>query len=301
MPNQMNRRSFAKTAAVAAASIAAPASAQAAHHMPNEKKDPFRMKFAPHIGQFKDLAGDDILDQIRYAHSVGFRAWEDNGMPGRPPATQEAVGKLLADLGMEMGVFVAYKDFRNPTLTGYRPDVHNRKRDPEGVQETFLSSLREAVEVAKRCNAKWTTVVPGAIDHSLPQEYQTANLVENLKRGAEIYEKAGLVMVLEPLNYMNHPSLFLQRMPHAYQICHMVGSPAVKILDDLYHQQITEGNLINNMIDAWDEIAYIQVGDVPGRKEPGYDGIVGMEHGVNDGGPEGEKALIQAYREVEPS
>ena len=96
----------------------------------------------------------------------------------------------------------------------------------------------------------------------------------------------------------------------------MVGSPSVKILFDIYHQQVTEGNLVTNMTDAWDEIAYIQVGDVPGRKEPttgeinykhifhwlqvrGYDGVIGMEHGLQNRGLEGEKALIAAYRAVD--
>jgi hydroxypyruvate isomerase len=148
-------------------------------------------------------------------------------------------------------------------------------------------------------------------------DYQTANVIENLKYCADFLEPAGLTMVLEPLNwYSNHPGVFLTKVPQAYQICKAVGSPSVKILDDLYHQQITEGNLIPNMDKAWSEIAYIQVGDNPGRKEPttgeinyknifkhlyqkGYQGVIGMEHGNSQPGPEGEKAVIQAYREVD--
>jgi len=121
-------------------------------------------------------------------------------------------------------------------------------------------------------------------------------------------------MVLESLNHWtNHPGVFLSKIPQAYQICRAVGSPSCKILDDLYHQQITEGNLIPNMDMAWDEIAYFQVGDNPGRKEPttgeinyknifkhiynkGYEGVVGMEHGNNKPGKEGETAVIKAYR-----
>jgi hydroxypyruvate isomerase len=99
-------------------------------------------------------------------------------------------------------------------------------------------------------------------------------------------------------------------------ICRSVGSPSCKILDDLYHQQVTEGNLIPNMDLAWDEIAYIQVGDNPGRNEPttgeinyknvfkhihekGYTGIVGMEHGNSKPGKDGEQAVIKAYTEVD--
>jgi len=123
-------------------------------------------------------------------------------------------------------------------------------------------------------------------------------------------------MVLEPLNPFNHPGLFLKGIPQAYEICKAVDSPACKILDDLYHQQITEGNLIPNIDKAWEEIAYFQIGDNPGRKEPttgeinyknvfkhiqekGYTGILGMEHGNAQPGKEGEEKLIAAYKEVD--
>ena len=148
-------------------------------------------------------------------------------------------------------------------------------------------------------------------------DYQTANVIENLKWCADVCEPSGLVMVLESLNpWANHPGLFLSKIPQAYQICRAVGSPSCKILDDLYHQQITEGNLIPNIDKAWDEIAYFQVGDNPGRKEPttgeinylnvfkhihdkGYTGIVGMEHGNSKPGKAGEMAVIDAYRAVD--
>ena len=177
--------------------------------------------------------------------------------------------------------------------------------------------MKKAVEIGKRVNATWCTVVPGQLDPGLEWEYQTANVVENLKRAAAILEPAGLIAVLEPLNHWtNHPGVFLTGIPQAYQICRAVGSPSVKILDDLYHQQITEGNLIPNIDRAWDEIAYFQVGDNPGRKEPttgeinyrnvfrhlkskGFDGIVGMEHGNSKPGREGERAVIDAYRECD--
>ena len=95
-----------------------------------------------------------------------------------------------------------------------------------------------------------------------------------------------------------------------------MGSPSCKILNDLYHQQITEGNLIPNIDRAWDEIAYFQMGDNPGRKEPttgeinyrnvfrhihgkGFTGIMGMEHGNSKPGKEGEQAVIDAYVECD--
>ncbi len=110
--------------------------------------------------------------------------------------------------------------------------------------------------------------------------------------------------------------MFLKGIPQAFQICRAVDSPACKILDDLYHQQISEGNLIPNIDAAWDEIAYFQIGDNPGRDEPttgeinysnvfrhihdkGFDGILGMEHGNSQPGRAGESAVIEAYRMVD--
>jgi hydroxypyruvate isomerase len=162
------------------------------------------------------------------------------------------------------------------------------------------------------------TVVMGTVAPRMEFEYQTANAVEILRAGAERLEKHGLVMVLEPLNRRDHPNLFLTRIPQAYQICRAVNSPACKILFDIYHQQITEGNLIPNFDRAWDEVAYVQVGDNPGRKEPttgeinyanvfghlqkkGFTGVVGMEHGNAKPGPDGEQAVIAAYRAVDPA
>jgi hydroxypyruvate isomerase len=270
----------------------------------NKSGNLFKLNYAPHFGMFKHHAGDDHIDQIKFMADQGFTAMEDNGMMGRPTELQEKIAAEMNRLEMMMGVFVAYGEFREKTF------VTNKK----DVREMLVNRMKDAVEVAKRVNAKWVTVVPGAFDTGLEWDYQTANLIENLKWCAEVCEPSGLIMVLEPLNpWRNHPGLFLTKIPQAYQICRAVKSPSCKILDDLYHQQITEGNLIPNMDMAWDEIAYFQVGDNPGRKEPttgeinylnvfkhihskGFKGIVGMEHGNSKKGKEGEQAVIDAYR-----
>lgn len=269
--------------------------------------DPFNLNYAPHLGMFRNLAGNDPLDQLRFMADRGFRALEDNGMKGRSLETQEGMARVMAERGMTMGVFVAHTIFwREPNLASGKADWRDQ----------FLAEIRESVEVAKRVNATWMTVVPGHVDLRLDMGYQTANVVESLKQACAILEPHGLVMVLEPLNRRDHPGLFLTGMPQAYAVCKAVDSPSCKILDDLYHQQITEGNLIPNIDAAWDEIAYFQVGDNPGRKEPttgeinyrnvfkhiagkGFAGIVGMEHGNSIAGAEGEEAVIAAYREVD--
>ncbi len=307
----MERRTFIRNSTVAAAAAALTGSAGLAMSRQKEtlfpEKHNFKLKYAPHLGMFRYHAGEDFLDQIQFMVDVGFRAMEDNGMKGRDVSVQEKIAGKMANLGMEMGVFVAHEIYWNePNLTS---------GDKE-LLEKFLKEVRESVEVAKRVNATWMTVVPGHVDLHKNMGFQTANVTEALRRAAEILEPHGLVMVLEPLNFRDHPGLFLNKIPQAFQICQAVNSPACKILDDLYHQQVHEGNLIPNIDLAWDEIAYFQMGDNPGRKEPttgeinyknifkhihekGYTGILGMEHGNSKEGKEGEMAVINAYAEVD--
>lgn len=316
----MKRRDFLATSAAAAASLTAAGSAAAS--VTATKQDAgagedsggggggggFKLKYAPHFGMFRHHAGNDLVDQLRFAADEGFTAWEDNGMPGRSVEDQERCGQAMRDLGMTMGVFVAYSGF------GKDDFVTNTSNE---YQDGLRRHMTNMLAVAERVDAKWCTVVPSNFTTRIEQDYQTANCIENLKVLAEVCEPAGLVMVLEPLNWWrDHPGLFLTKVPQAYLICKGVNSPSCKILDDLYHQQISEGNLIPNMDHAWDEIAYIQVGDNPGRKEPttgeinyknifrhlhrkGYEGVVGMEHGNSRGGREGERAVIDAYKEVD--
>lgn len=269
------------------------------------KGETFKLDYAPHQGMFSASAGKNFLDEIKYMHDLGFRSIEDNGMPGRSIEEQEKIGNLLAKLGMRMGVFVVPKggNGANTLAAGKKEHV-----------DIFLKGCRDSVDIAKRVDAKWVTVVPGDYERRLPLGIQNANVVEGLKRGAEVLEPHGITMVLEPLS--DSPDLYLRYADQAYEICRAVDSPSCKILYDAYHQQKNEGNLINLMNQCWSEIAYIQVGDNPGRKEPttgeinyknvfkwlhdkGYTGIVGMEHGMSKSGKEGEQALVNAYREVD--
>lgn len=301
----MKRREFLSTS-IATGALAASGSlleSSASAITPPTAKREFKLKYAPHFGMFKEHAGNDLVDQLKFMADQGFTALEDNELPARPVADQEKIGQTLAKLNMTMGVFVATKDFKNPTFALNKQDV----------RDAFLKDIQNSVEVAKRVNAKWCTVVPGCYDLKLHHDYQTANVIDNLKRCADILEKANIVMVIEPLNTLrDHPGLFLQHVPQAYMICKAVGSPSCKILYDMYHAQIQIGNIIPNIDAAWDEVAYFQVGDNPGRKEPnsgevnwrnifkhihskGFTGVVGMEHGNSRPGKEGEQLVIDSY------
>jgi hydroxypyruvate isomerase len=304
----MQRRDFmVNTAAVGAGALAAAATltASSALAQGGGAQPKFKLKYAPEPGHFENTAGGDYLDQVKYAADQGFTGWEDNWMKRQSPEMQEKIGKTLSDLGMTMGVFVAHGNFGKHSFAD--------RNDKDGRAEV-VQNIKDSVDVAKRCGAKWMTVVPDSYMPGLEWGYQTAACIDLLRECAEVFEPHDLVMVLEPLNWWaNHPGLFLHKIPQAYEICRAVDSPACKILFDMYHQQIQEGNIIPNIDLAWDEIGYFQTGDNPGRKEPGtgemnyrnifkhihakgFQGVIGMEHGKSMGGKEGEAALVAAYR-----
>lgn len=309
----MKRRNFLRNSITAAASTVALGNLVAAPLMKRSVKDglvstaekPFTLNFAPHDGMFSNHAGKDFVEQIKFMHDQGFRGVEDNGMLKRSKEEQNKIGETLAKLGMTMGVFVVDGG------DNWKVSLTTGKQE---FKDTFVKTCKDCVELAKRVNAKWMTVVPGYFERSMPMGIQTANVVDALRRGAEIFEPQGLVMVLEPLS--DNPDLFMRFSDQTFELCKAVNSPSCKILFDIYHMQRNEGNLINNIDRCWDEIGYFQIGDNPGRKEPttgeinyksifkhvhnkGYRGVWGMEHGNAKPGKEGELALIKAYRECD--
>ena len=296
----MNRRKFNTIASLSSFGILKANASQIPLNMPHK----YNLNYAPHLGMFKALAGNDPIDQLNFMADQGFRSFEDNDMRTRSVKLQEKMSKTMQQLNLKMGVFVAHD------IAWKRPNLASGDIDE---QNAFLMQIKASIEVAKRVNAKWMTVVPGLKDFRKNIEYQTVNVINTLKKACDILEPHGLIMVIEPLNFKSHPGLFLTESPQANSICKAVGSSSCKILFDIYHQQIQEGNLIPNIESCWDEIAYFQIGDNPGRNEPysgeinyknifkyiynkGFKGILGMEHGNSLEGKEGELKVINAYQ-----
>jgi len=290
------------TAAAGAGMLSYPGSAS------SQPASPFSLRYAPHEGSFASRGG--LIEQVAYAADQGFRAWEDNTAPSRSRDEQSALARALQSRDMTMGVFVASM----PRWSEFRPVLGG---DDEADRTAFLADIRASIDVARRLNARWMTVVPGFVDRRTPTEIQTARMIDLMRRAADIVEPHGLVLVMEPLNTLvDHPGVFLRTVAQAFAIARAVDSPAVKILADLYHEQIQAGNLIRSLASCWSEIAYLQFGDNPGRKEPGtgeihyrnivrwlrdraFTGVVGMEHGNATEGEAGEARLIAAYQDID--
>ena len=296
----MNRRKFNTIASLSSFGILKANTGQIPLNMPHQ----YNLNYAPHLGMFKAHAGNDPIDQLNFMADQGFKSFEDNDMRTRSVKLQEKMTQTMQQRNIRMGVFVAHD------IAWKRPNLASGDVDE---QNAFLKEIKASIEVAKRVNAKWMTVVPGLKDFRQNIDYQTVNVINTLKKACDILEPHGLIMVIEPLNFKSHPGLFLTESPQANSICKAVGSSSCKILFDVYHQQIQEGNLIPNIESCWDEIAYFQIGDNPGRNEPysgeinyknifkyiynkGFEGILGMEHGNSLEGKEGELKVIKAYQ-----
>lgn len=300
-----SRRDFIKRASTTGAAILA---APAVFGKTTDAVTPFRLKYAPGLGMFRQNAGQDLADNIKFCHDQGFRAIFDNNLMRRTPEEQDKIIGTLTQLGMDIGPYVLMAD------SGKQDFVLNNQE----IRDALIARMKEGVEVSKRTGAKQALIVLGRYDMKLHMDFQTANAIDNLRYCCDIMEPEGITLVLEPLNhYINHPGLFLTGIPQAYAICRAVNRPSCKILNDLYHQQISEGNLIPNIEAAWNEIGAFHLGDSPGRNEPttgeinyknifrylykkGYDRTLCMEHGVsNRGTKEGELRVIEAYRECD--
>ena len=268
-------------------------------------KHNFKLKYAPNLGLMGHI--EDPLDRLNAYADFGFRAFEFNGLMGWPLERAERLRKRMDDLGMDMGVFVA-----NPSGWNKTGMVDPQQRP------AFLEEIAKAMTYAGITGNKWLTVITGMEIPGVYRGVQRANVVESLRRAADIVEKHGVTLVVEPLNHpVDHAGYFLARSDEAYEVMKAVDSPNIKILFDIYHQQITEGNLINNIRDYYDEIAYFQLADVPGRYEPGtgeinyrnvfkaiheleFQGILGLELSPSiKSEPQGSLAVFQSIVEAD--
>ena len=165
--------------------------------------------------------------------------------------------------------------------------VGNRGVNPKGMglcdpaeRDGFLAEIRASVEAAKRFESSRLVVLSGFKVPALTREQQHTSIVEGLKRAHDVVTPHGVTMILEVINTLaaieplnprgdNHANYYLNRTAEAFQIVKEVGSPHLKILFDIYHVQIMEGNLIETIQKNIRHIGHFHVGDVPGRHEPG--------------------------------
>jgi hydroxypyruvate isomerase len=246
----MDRRGFLMSsvaAGVGAAVLGKMSTAAAAPEGPFSKL-PIRMSVPI---DFFEGTTDQKLEQVA---KWGFPAYEWLG----PEGDFDAIRKKADSLGLELSCMVG--------AGAIAPGGMVQPKDHDEIIKQF----KERVEIAKRLNCKHLVGLSGNERKDVDRKTQTEAVVECLKKLAPIAEKNDVIIVMEALNTLvDHKGYFMSRTKHTMEILKAVNSPNVKMLFDIYHQQITEGNVIRNLTQNIDRIGHFHVADNPGRKEPG--------------------------------
>jgi hydroxypyruvate isomerase len=235
----------------AAASLAALVSASAAAEDTRQLGRTPHTKFAVNIEMWWTKL--DFLDRIRAAADLGFPAIEF--WPWRKRDI-DAIARLTQELGLEIAQFTAWP---------FEPGMNDPKNHDAVVKE-----IEASCQVANKLKCKKMTVVGGNDQPGMTQEEMHANIIKALKRVAPIAERHDVMLILESMNIrVDHKGHCLYGSPPAIHICREVDSSHVKINWDLYHMQISEGDLCGHLKEGFDQIGYLQLADHPGRNEPG--------------------------------
>lgn len=191
--------------------------------------------------------------RIHKVHELGYKWVEFWPWRGKD---LEAIKKACNDTGVRIAQFTGW---------GFVPGMNN-----PATRKAFLKEIEEACKVADELDVPMMTVVAGNDQPGMSQEQMHQNVIDALKEAAPIAEKYGVMLILEPMNIrVDHKGHCLYGSPDAVRICREVDSPMVKINWDLYHMQISEGDLCGRLRDGFDQVGYIQLADHPGRNEPG--------------------------------
>jgi hydroxypyruvate isomerase len=241
-------------------------------------------------------SGLSFLDAVRRSGELGYGAVEFWGWTDKD---LEGLRTIKDELGLRIGSFCS---------------KHGNLVDPN-ERERFVEGVRESVEAARRLECPNLIVTVGQALQEIPRERQRQSIVEGLKAAAPILEASGVTAVVEPLNTLvDHRGYFLEKSGEAFAIVDEVDSPRVKVLYDIYHQQISEGNLIPTIEANIERIGYFHIADHPGRGEigsgeihyrnvleairkTGYDGFVGLEYMAKGSADEGLKKFRSEYAE----
>lgn len=222
------------------------------------------------------FGGKDFCEAIHTVSSLGYDAVETYNWKS---LDLDAVRKALDETGVEL-LSICTTEFN---LT-----------DP-AFREKWVAGIRESCIAAKKLGAKRLITQVGQ-DTGKPREEQHASIVAGLRAGAPILEEYGITCMIEPLNTLvNHKGYYLWSAVEAFDIVKEVNSPCVKVIFDIYHQQVMEGNIIPNIVGNLDLIAHLHGAGHPGRNEmqfgennysviisaidkAGYTGALGLEY-----------------------
>jgi hydroxypyruvate isomerase len=242
------------------------------------------------------LPGNELSfgQKMKAIHELGFTAYEFWGWENKD---LNEIAELQQALGMKAASFcVKPIPLVDPSTRG-----------------AFLEGLEQSVVAASKLDCSFLLVLTGNELEGVSRAVQQESIIEGLRASVPIIEDSGVTLILEPLNTLfDHKGYYLNTTEEAVHIIKEVGSDKVKVLYDIYHQQITEGNLIPNITNNYDQIGYFHLADHPGRHEPGtgeinytnvlavieqlgYKGYIGLEYAPTINAAESLKKFMEKY------
>jgi len=251
----LSRRSFLRaTTAAAAVATTSSASAHVALQQLGAPQDPrkeAKTKLALNLEMW--FGAHPFVERIHRAADLGFQhfefwPWRNKDLPALKAAMKET--------GMQATQFTAW---------GFVPGMNNPKN-----HEAVMKEIEASCQTANELGVPMVTVVGGNDQPGMTAEQMHGHIIEALKQAAPIAEKYEVMLILEPMNVrVDHKGHCLYGSPDSVRICREVDSPWVKLNWDLYHMQISEGDLCGRLREGFDQVGYIQLADHPGRREPG--------------------------------
>lgn len=248
-------------------------------------------KLSPCIEMMFTKEYPDFYDRFKAVRDAGLDCVDFWGWSSKDLGK---IRELIAEYGITITSMSV--DTTDPEVRKVFGEKRLLTRDPDAF-DAFYKASEESIKIAKSLKVPSLIVTTGNTRSDDVTRYeQHANIILMLRHVAPLFEDAGITVILEPLNILcNHMGYFLSSSYEAFEICNVVGSKNIKVLYDVYHQQITEGNIIPTIRKYYDQIGHFHVADVPGRYEPGtgeinyrnvfkainelgYDKYVGLEY-----------------------
>ncbi|HUX75454.1 MAG TPA: TIM barrel protein [Anaerolineae bacterium] len=202
-----------------------------------------------------------FLERIEKAAEAGFDAvefwnWDNKDLPAIKAAADRA-GLGIASFQSNLGGTLIHPDHRGNFVAGIKKSLGKAKE--MGAPSLFL--LSDELGEDRSVRFQFT---------ELSEEAKYQSVLDGLKTLAPLAEEAGITLLLEPLNiHVDHPGYFLHRSSVGFDLVRAVESPRIKLLYDIYHMQVMEGNIIHTLTSNLDVIGHVHIADVPGRHEPG--------------------------------
>lgn len=270
------------------------------------------LRFVPYFDQFRLLGAGGIREQVAFLSERGFTSLDDRNFRNRPTDVQREIVEALAAHGMRLGTIQGLVEFRGASIASTDPTI----------REASHRELEAALDAGRDAGAEFVTHIPGRFIRSRNRGHRCPLIVDEHAMAAEAARTRGVTLLLEPVNLSTTrgtrtSSMLVRMLEEAFQLCEAVANPHLRVLCDVYEWCQTLGRadvqkLLPVLELGWEHLGAVQMGDFPGRKEPGtgtfdfvtllefleargFSGPVSMDHGASRPGRDGELAVLKAY------